>query len=272
MGQREIVSLMSDFGASNAYVGIMKGVMAAVNPRLTMIDLTHAIPPQDVAAGRFALMSAAPYFPEGTVYVAVVDPGVGSARRAIALSLGTSPAFPDAFFVGPDNGLCSGLVAQQPIIAAVELTNPDYWRTPVPSPTFHGRDIFAPVGAHLASGISLASLGTAIAPETLTPFPLTDCTSEIDLEGRTTLQGCIQAIDHFGNLITNIPAAQVQERRWTLTLGDRTLPSHRTYSDVATGEALTLVGSHGWIEIAICCGNAQQELACAIGDAVTVSC
>ncbi len=155
------------FWADRRLRGCYEGAIAAINPDITVIDLTHQIPPQNIALARFALMSAFPYFPKGTVHVAVVDPGVGGHRRAIALAVGEDSTNPTGFLVGPDNGLWSGVFSQYPIIAAVEVTNPQYWRTSGPSRTFHGRDIFAPVGAHLASGVPLAQLGKAIAPETL---------------------------------------------------------------------------------------------------------
>ncbi|MHC5725640.1 MAG: SAM-dependent chlorinase/fluorinase, partial [Nostoc sp.] len=144
--QQPLVTLLSDFGDRDVYVGIMKGIIAQINRRLTVVDLTHQIPPQDIAAARFCLMNAYPYFPVGTVHVAVVDPGVGSKRRAIAVE------FAQGFLVGPDNGIFSGVLSQSPAIAAVELTNLNYRRTPQPSKTFHGRDIFAPIAANLASG------------------------------------------------------------------------------------------------------------------------
>ncbi len=137
------ISLLTDFGLQDPYVGIMKGVIHTLSPQAQLIDLSHGIPPQDVAAARFALMTAYPYLPSGTIHLAVVDPGVGSSRRAVAIQTETG------FLVGPDNGLFSGVLAQTPALAAVELNRPRYWRTPSPSRTFHGRDIFAPTAAHL---------------------------------------------------------------------------------------------------------------------------
>jgi len=141
MAEHRLITLLSDFGLKDVYVGVMKGVIAQINPGLTVVDLTHQIPPQNIAAARFNLMNAYLYFPVGTVHVAVVDPGVGSHRRGIALQIDAG------FLVGPDNGLFSGVVHQTGVIAAVELTNAQYWWTPTPSTTFHGRDIFAAVGA-----------------------------------------------------------------------------------------------------------------------------
>jgi hypothetical protein len=240
----------------------MKGAIAQINPTLTVVDLTHEIPPQNLTAARFCLMNAYPYFPKGTVHIAVVDPGVGSSRRAIAVKLA------DGFLVGPDNGLFSGILSNSgvsqslPEIAAVELTNPDYWRTTEPSSTFHGRDIFAPVGAHLASGVPLEQLGDAIDPATLVQPFIPECT-----QTEAGVTGCIQYIDRFGNLITNIPGTFVQGKIWSVVVGCR-LPSCQTYSDSPTGEAIALIGSHGWVEIAVNGGNAQSQLQLDWGDEV----
>ena len=175
MKQPHVLTLLTDFGLSDCYVGVMKGVIAQVNASLNVIDLTHQIPPQNVALARFALMTAFPYFPVGTVHVAVVDPGVGGTRRAIALAVGEDAAQPSGFLVGPDNGLFSGVLTTYPAIAAVELTEPQYWRSPTPSATFHGRDIFAPVGAYLANGVPLNEVGQSIAPETLVSLDVPQC-------------------------------------------------------------------------------------------------
>ncbi|MBL1175687.1 SAM hydrolase/SAM-dependent halogenase family protein [Pantanalinema sp. GBBB05] len=271
IGRNRILTLLTDFGLQDSYVGVMKGMIAQINPQLTVIDLTHQIPPQDVAGARFALMSAYPYFPAETVHVAVVDPGVGSRRRAIALAVGTEVAQPTGFLVGPDNGLFSGVLQQQPVLAAIELTNTDYWRTAEPSSTFHGRDIFAPVAAHLASGVPLSELGTAIATNTLTQLAIPVCSYKQDLnQPATTITGSIQAIDHFGNLITNIPGTDVLGKEWLAIVNGIVLCGKQTYSDRQSGEPVTLVGSHGWVEIAVNQGNAQATLKLTIGNSVQV--
>ena len=235
----------------------MKGVIAQINPALRTIDLTHDIPPQNITLARFALMSAYAYFPEGTVHVVVVDPGVGSTRRAVAVQ------FERGYLVAPDNGVLSGVLDQETAIAAVELTNPQYWRDAHPSTTFHGRDIFAPVGAHLANGVPIAELGQAIDPQTLIRLEGMDYSTADD--GMT---GCIQSIDRFGNLITTIPGSAVAGREWTLQICDRTIQSHQIYGEVQTGEVLALIGSHGWVEIAVNGGSAQILLGTVLGDAV----
>ncbi|AFY48408.1 hypothetical protein Nos7524_2571 [Nostoc sp. PCC 7524] len=253
------LTLLSDFSDRDVYVAVMKGVIAQVNPKLQVVDLSHEIPPQNIAAARFCLLNVYLYFPEGTVHIAVVDPGVGSKRKAIAVE------FAGGFLVGPDNGIFSGVLAQTPAIAAVELTNPQYWRTPEPSKTFHGRDIFAPVGAHLASGVSLQQLGQAIEPATLTQLNLKQCHHTT-----TGVTGCIQYIDHFGNLVSNIPGSYVQGKKWCVQAGGLIVPGCATYSNVPFGEAVALVGSHGWVEIAINSGNAHSQLQINLQDSLEV--
>jgi hypothetical protein len=253
-----VLTLLTDFGLSDVYVGVMKGTIAQINPRIPVIDLTHHVPPQDIATARFHLMSAFPYFPKGTVHVAVVDPGVGGTRRAIAVQLES------AFLVGPDNGIFSGVLSQHRAIAAVELTNPHYWHRTHPSATFHGRDIFAPVGAHLATGVALAKLGDLIDPNSLVPFAIANCHDTP--EG---FQGVIQAIDHFGNLITNIPGAQLSAN-WSVRHADQTYPGRRTYAESEPGSVLGLIGSHGWVEIALNGGNASQQLGLTVGSPITI--
>lgn len=249
MRNKRILTLLTDFGLSDVYVGVIKGVIAQINPEISCIDLTHEIPPQNLAAARFALMNAYAYFPSGTVHLAVVDPGVGSKRRAIALS------FAQGFLVGPDNGLFSGVLGQSQAITAVELTNTAYWRSQTTSATFHGRDIFAPVAAHLASGVDLRQLGTEIDCESLVQLAIPEC-----IYTATTASGCIQYIDTFGNLVTNIPGNCVQNKTWETTAAGKTIPGCQTYSDTQIGSAMALIGSHGWVEIAVNCGNAQAQL------------
>jgi S-adenosylmethionine hydrolase len=244
-----MISLLSDFGNDDVYVGVMKGVIATINPNLQLIDLTHQIPAQNVLAARFALMNTYNYFPVDTVHLAVVDPGVGSKRRAIALQL------EQGYLVGPDNGIFSGIFLEHPIIAAVELTNTDFWRISQPSTTFHGRDIFAPVAAHLASGVSLQKLGNKINPESLVKLDISEYQ-----ETANGLVGCIQYIDHFGNLVSNIPGQFVEGKNWCVEIQGLQIPGCVTYGNVKIGEVLALVGSHGWVEIAVNSGNAHTQL------------
>jgi len=195
------VALLSDFGSGDGDVGVMKGVIAGIVPTVLLIDITHEVAPQQVASGAWILASAYRYFPAGTVFVCVVDPGVGSSRGALALHAG------DWFFVGPDNGLFSYILHEQQVHGAVELSNPAY-RLPQVSSTFHGRDIFAPAGAHLAgsAGEVFRQMGAARGPQTLVRLPVPDVQP-----CATGLQASILHIDHFGNLITSIPLSLIPD-------------------------------------------------------------
>lgn len=261
MSPCRLITLLTDFGLQDSYVAVMKGVIAGINPEIPVIDLTHQIPPQAIALARFHLLTAFPYFPPGTVHVGVVDPGVGSQRRAIAVELAEG-----SVLVGPDNGVFGGVIQQYPVKTAVTLTNPAYWRVAEPSATFHGRDIFAPVAAHLASGVPLAALGEPIAAQRLI---------DLDLPGwqatPTGVTGVVQAIDQFGNLITNIPAIALQGQSWQVLWRDQIIPRATTYSDVPPGCLVALIGSHGWLEIACHRGNAAQQLKAVWGDPITVT-
>lgn len=255
-----LITLLTDFGTQDVYVGVMKGVIAQICPEARVIDLTHAIPPQDLIAARFNLMNAVPYFPARTIYVMVVDPGVGTERRSLALQT------PEGLFVGPDNGVFSGIVDNHPDRQAVELSNPDYWRVPDPSPTFHGRDIFAPVAAHLASGVAIAALGSPISVTSPVRLPIPAAH-----QAGGTLHGTLQYIDHFGNLITTIPGEWVgSHQTWALTIHGQTIGAVNTYGDVAPQQLAALVGSHGWVEVAVNGGNAQARFQAQVGDGVEV--
>jgi len=255
-----LLTLLTDFGDRDVYVGVMKGTIAQVNPQISIVDLTHAIPTQDLWAARFNLLNAFPYFPPGTVHLAVVDPGVGSDRRGVAIQIA------DCFLVGPDNGIFSGILATAPVQAAIVLTNSRYWRTPSPSNTFHGRDIFAPVAAHLANQVPLIEFGSEVDPTTLVTLNLPD-----PQRNDCSLIGYIQHWDHFGNLITTIPNLWLPNASWQVSVGNHLIPSGRIYSDAAPGNLIALPGSHGWLEIAINCGHAQSLLKMEVGDQLQVT-
>jgi S-adenosylmethionine hydrolase len=257
-----IITLLTDFGRRDAYVGIMKGVILSLNPMARLVDLSHEVPPQDIVAGALVLQSAWRYFPPGTIHVAVVDPGVGSERRALAATGGGQ------FLVGPDNGLLSLVFKEHTDRIAVKLENPAYF-LPEVSATFHGRDIFAPVAAHLSLGVPLTSLGPAL------PDPVRlDVPDPVWGEGEVV--GEIIAGDHFGNLISNIPFDLLHSRlrgRWaSLRVKGQLIEQFATtYSEVSPGTLLALGGSHGYLEIACRLGSAAQVLGAAPGDRVQVS-
>jgi S-adenosyl-L-methionine hydrolase (adenosine-forming) len=258
-----IVTLTTDFGSTDAYVGIMKGVILSIAPETRIVDISHEVPPQDVTGAATLLDSVWEYFPADAIHVAVVDPGVGTNRKPIAVRAGRG------LFVGPDNGLFGPVLTRQGNLSvesgtlrdaeAVELVDERYRLSPV-SPTFHGRDIFAPAAAHLALGLPLASFGpplTSIEPGT--SFPLRR-------EG-TMIYGAVVRIDRFGNAITNVPSRAVGGHI-LLSVRGHCIPGIRdSYQDAPLG---VLVGSRGTLEIAVRDGSAARELGLQRGDPVTV--
>jgi S-adenosylmethionine hydrolase len=253
------VALLTDFGTQDTYVAEMHAVLASLAPQVRVIDLTHAIDSQNILQGAVALGDAVEVFPRGTIFVAVVDPGVGSARRAVAAEIG------DWRFVGPDNGLLTGVLQRWPLDRGVSLTNAQYFRSTV-SRTFHGRDVFAPVAAHWATGVPLEQFGPPLdEPLQRLPWP-----KPVLLAGGVT--GEVLAVDHFGNLLTNLSAELWADRTAVprVSLAGRDIgPLVACYAD-RPGEPLALIGSHGRLEIAVDQGSAAAELGCGVGTAVTV--
>ena len=207
------ITLLTDFGTADYFVGAMKGAILSINPQAVIVDITHEIPAQDVAAGAFTLLAAFDTFPEGTVHVAVVDPGVGSERRPIVVSAGNH------LFVGPDNGIFTYIYERDSSFEAVHITDEKYFRNPV-STTFHGRDIFAPVAAALSTGSDPAALG----PQILDPIRLFK-----------SMEPQIIHIDRFGNLITNITRDQFKEAR-RLLLNGTLISAQRNFFGENVGE------------------------------------
>ena len=255
MSARPIVTLLTDFGSRDGYVGAMKGVILSRCPDATLVDLAHEIAPGDVAGAGFALAAAAPHFPPGTVHVAVVDPGVGTARRGLALALGGQ------LFVGPDNGIFGVALDDAPDapLEARSLENATLWRAPV-SAVFHGRDVFAPVAAHLASGGALEAVGPALARDALVRL----AASEPEGSGGA-LRGRIVHVDRFGNLLTNVRLAPGAAARGAVEIAGRTLAVVATYGDAPSGALVALVGSTGRLEIAVNGGSAAGVLGASVG-------
>ena len=254
-----VITLLTDFGHRDSYVGVMKGVIANISPLSQVVDLTHGIQPQAILAARFNLLTSYGYFPAGTVHVVVVDPGVGTRRNAIAAEVSSPTGL--QIIVAPDNGLLTGFS----IVAAVGLTKASYWRTPQPSRTFHGRDIFAPVAAHLANGVKLSELGSFLSVKTLVRLTIEDAISTDQ-----GYHGSIQYCDRFGNLVTNIPGHRLDHRPWQMQLAGRSIPYYATYGDAGAGEVLALVGSHGYVEIAVNGGNAAKAFNVQVGERVVL--
>lgn len=252
------ISLTTDFGDQDGYTGAMKGVLLSINPRLTIVDLTHQIPPQDIRAAAVVLCTAYAAFPPGTIHLVVVDPGVGTTRRLIAARLGVWT------FVAPDNGVLALVRRREALHAAVAITNTRYARRPI-SATFHGRDILAPAAAHLSRGLPLARLGPAMASLQPLDVPTAQPTAG---DGQ---RGVIIHSDRFGNLLTNLTAPRrARGRSWCVHHHRRTYPLVDTYAAVARNAILALVGSSGWIELAVRDGSARRRLRAHPGDPVAL--
>lgn len=249
-----VITLLSDFGTADGFAAAMKGVILGIAPVARLVDATHEIEPGDVEAAAWALSQYWALYPTGTVHLAVVDPGVGSARRAIAV------AADERYVVAPDNGVVTRVLQAATAWRCVEVGEPAYMRSP-PSSTFHGRDVFAPAAAHLANGLLLERLGPAVEE----PYRLS-----IDPPVRRddAIEGRVVHVDRFGNLITDIPAEWV-DSSWRFEVGGRGLGGlRRTYSDVGAGETVVVIGSAGTVEIAVREGSAANEHGVARGDPV----
>jgi S-adenosylmethionine hydrolase len=262
-----IITLTTDFGLSDSYVGQMKGIILSISPGATLVDVTHQVPRQDCAAASTILADVVDSFPPNTIHLFVVDPGVGTNRRAIAIETRKTNEAGEALFVGPDNGVLTGVLQISTVHRGVELTARRFWRSTV-SNTFHGRDIFAPVAAHLSRGVDLAELGPPLAS------PLVQLPADRPVVDRNQIRGRIIRTDSFGNLITNIEASLLPEatrHRLIVELGTQRIAglSH-CYGDKPPGELLAFIGSSGRLEIAVSQGHAGEILAAWSGDSVVV--
>jgi hypothetical protein len=255
-----VITLTTDFGVRDWFVGTMKGVIAGINPEATVIDLTHEIPAGDIPSGAFALRASYAFFPKGTIHVAVVDPGVGSLRNAIAVQTKSY------FFVGPDNGVLSWALAREKIKTCCSLTNTAYSLESV-SRTFHGRDIFAPVAAHLSQGVPIRKLGPPLKSMFRLDWPE-------PRHGPGRFAGEIVYIDRFGNAITNLDEVAIRASGpgvlEVLVRGKKLCALNEFYQSVANGKPVAVLGSTGFVEIAINGGDAAQRFRLKRGDSVMV--
>ncbi|MDI6814967.1 MAG: SAM-dependent chlorinase/fluorinase [Dehalococcoidales bacterium] len=270
-----VITLTTDFGLADAYVAVMKGVILSINPEAKLIDLCHTIKPQNIAQAAFVLSTAYQFFPKKTIHLVVVDPGVGTKRRAIILRT------PSADFVAPDNGVLSYVIKQssakpvegnvnplqvelQPGLEAVAITKPQFWRSPV-SPTFHGRDIFAPVAARLSLGVPPIDFGERISSVTILPHPHPYQAPDGSLVGR------ILHIDSFGNLITNIKSDDLPQPKQAITIevGNQLISGLScTYAE---GRGLlALIGSSGYLEVSLKEGSASAFLNTEVGNEIRI--
>ncbi|MCS7259520.1 MAG: SAM-dependent chlorinase/fluorinase [Anaerolineae bacterium] len=254
-----VITLTTDFGTSDAYVGVMKGVILTLAPHVTLVDISHAVPPQDVRTAAFLLYQAELFFPADTIHVVVVDPGVGSARRAVAVRTHTGT------FVAPDNGVLTYVLHHTFGYTAYHLTRAEYW-LPRLSATFHGRDIFAPVAARLANGMPLSRLGEPI--DDLVCLPV----SKPEFRTHDEIIAHVLHVDRFGNLILDITADQLPEAPVFEIMGHRIVGLRRTYSEAAPGELLAYVGStRQHVEIACSGGHAAGRIGAQVGTPVIIT-
>ena len=256
-----IITLMTDFGTSDHYVGVMKGVILNINPQVEIVDITHAIPPQDILGAAFLIDSTYRYFPSGTIHVVVVDPGVGSERRAIVCQTET------AYFVCPDNGLSTHILHNEKHAHAVAVENSAYF-LPQVSNTFHGRDIFAPVAAHLSRGVPISELGNPVTQPVQLALPKPQVTGEMVI-------GHIIWVDSFGNLVTDISREILEslegQNGVVIHAGSAKIDHfNRSYAESEIGEVLAIIGSFNRLEISINQGNAAQVLGLKRGNTITI--
>lgn len=275
-----IITLTTDFGANDAYTAAMKGVILSINPRVSIVDLCHQIEPQGIFQAAFVLGTAYSYFPKGTIHIVVVDPGVGTTRRALLLTTSS------AFFLAPDNGVLSYIIEEaseredslpeefkRPFLEAYDrplgsdmeatiLTNSRYWRQPV-SATFHGRDIFAPVAAFLSLGISARDFGETASSIKVLHIPR----PEVRTDG--TLAGCVLHIDRFGNLITNFRKSDLPEVATMIEIREHSIQGLISSYEEGDG-LLAILGSSGHMEISVKNGSAADVLGAKVGDEVRI--
>ncbi len=256
-----LITLTTDFGHKDAFVGAMKGVILGVNPKVGIVDLSHGIPPQDIMAGALVLSEAVPFFPAGTIHVAVVDPGVGSERRPLLIQSERE------FFVGPDNGLFSLVMKGKKPQQIIELSKDNYHLKPTSS-TFHGRDIFAPVAAHLSLGLSPKKLGNPVEDFVRLPWP------EVTTNERS-IQGEVIYVDGFGNLITNIQEdtlAPFPKNKLSTNIGQLQIHGlSASYSAVRKGDVVAVINSWRFLEIAVRDGSAANQTGKSVGEPVEIT-
>lgn len=259
-----IVTLTTDFGTDDVFVGVMKGVLLGIAPDARLVDLTHAVPPQAIRLGAFLLRLSVPYFPAGSIHVAVVDPGVGTDRRPVCVETSAG------VFIGPDNGVLAPAAQEAGIVRVIDITNEDYWLPRVGS-TFHGRDIFAPVAAHVAAGVPLDAIGQP--GRDLTPCELPRARRET---GRPeSVLGKVIHCDRFGNLMTNVTAddlAAFSSRKLSVSIGGVEIHGlASSYTEAPEGALLALLNSWGLLEVALRDGSASSQLSVSPGSPIVVT-
>ncbi|MFN3781073.1 MAG: S-adenosyl-l-methionine hydroxide adenosyltransferase family protein [Candidatus Kapaibacteriota bacterium] len=262
-----IIALLTDFGLDDNYVGIMKGTILTINPNVIIIDITHSIEPGNIRQGAFILMTSINYFPEETIFVAVVDPTVGSNRNALCVRAG------NYYFVAPDNGILTYSL-QQFKNSKIHVFSNEKYQLENPSKTFHGRDIFAPMAAYIAKNVDIAEFGEELKETKIVKLPPLKC--YYDSQGN--LIGEVVHIDKFGNIVTSLSSRALginlhnilkQDLKWKFEIGHTKIKNiSMTYTDVDEGEYLAYIGSSGFLEIAIRNGNAAKMIGAYLGQLV----
>lgn len=256
-----LIVLTTDFGLSDSYVGVMKGVIASIAPEAKVIDLTHDIRPQDIRHGAYVLKISTNYFPDNTLFVTVVDPGVGSSRKKIAVRTDRH------YFIAPDNGVLTHILNEHPVTEAISLTNSDFHLGKISS-TFHGRDIFSPVAAHLANGVSLSAVGSPMKAHELVKLPA----PKHHLDNSGAWHGEVIHIDRFGNLITTLTEDDLSGEKlsWHIQIPNAPpLYLEGTYADVKVGEPVAYIGSDGFVEIGVRNSSAEKQFSAWVGMEIT---
>lgn len=253
----KIISLLTDFGNKDGYVGVLKGVIYNICNNVNIVDLFHDIKPQNILSASWLLANNYKYFPEGTIFVCVVDPGVGSERKKIIVKSS------DYFFIAPDNGLLTTILMESNLQTIVSIENKQYWLAEI-SNTFHGRDIFAPVAAHLANGVDILEYGPEIDLKSLIMID----TPEPEVV-KNVCSGTIVHIDRFGNIITNISKNLIRTKNIKITFKNTTiLGLKETYSSVKEKELLAIIGSNGYLELSCNCGKINEITNVEVGDKI----
>ena len=263
-----VITILSDFGTDDEYVGVMKGVMLSIDPSVSIVDITHRIAPQDVLQAAYMIPSYYHFFPQKTVHIVVVDPGVGSRRRILAVS------YQNHIFIAPDNGVLTLLLNAEKSDTIIRVDNSDFFLAPLSS-TFHGRDIFAAVGAHLSRGTKLEALGSRT--DVKDTVRLKDLNCRLSQTGE--LFGKVVSVDRFGNLITNIDSVSLTAfcekgalKKLQIHIGAAAISGvSRTYSDAAPKALLAYIGSRNYLEIGVNHGNAKEQLKAQKGDPVRLT-
>lgn len=262
-----LITLLTDFGVDDEYVGVMKGVILSINPSAIIVDITHSLDPQDIEQASYLIKSSYRFFPEKTIHIIVIDPGVGTGRAIIAFKM------MGHIFLAPDNGVLAPLMDDGDMETLVSVENPDFFLEPV-STTFHGRDIFAPVAAHLSNGVGIGKLGPPMEKASIVQLFV----RKPYISDKGELVGFVISIDRFGNLITNIDIKSIKkllgpriDKKIKIHIGNKQIVSlSENYEKACPQTPLAIIGSRGYLEIAVNCGNAKKYFMAKKGDTIKV--